>query len=95
MNNKKVYKGEWCISSSTPNRKERLKAHKEFETSDLKRMLDEGWEIKAVRPKRPRIKKELQPRQVVVTLGGTWTVKMTLEEYKQRGDGLKIVMKIY
>ena len=92
---KKIYKGEWCISSSTPNRKERLKAHKEFEASDLKKMLDEGWQVKAIKPKRPRIKKEVQPRQVVVTLGGNWTVKLSFEEYQKRGDGLKIVMKIY
>lgn len=58
MNNKKIYKGEWCISSSTPDRKERIKAHKEFEASDFKKMLDDGWQLKAVRPKRPRIKKE-------------------------------------
>ena len=86
-------KGEWVRSSSTPNRKERLAQHEEFLRSDLKRLLDEGFEV--VRPKRPRIKKEIQPRQVVVSLGGTWTVKLSFEEYKQRGDGLKIVMKIY
>ena len=42
-------KGIWVRSSSTPNRKERLQAHKEFEASDLKKMLDEGWEITTVK----------------------------------------------
>ena len=86
-----VYRGEWAgCSDLTERRKELLKAHEEFQ-----RMIDNGYQIKEARVKRPRIKKETQPRQVVVTLGGTWTVKMTLEEYKQRGDGLKIIMRIY
>lgn len=85
------YRGEWAgCSNFQERRRELLKAHEEFQ-----RMLDNGYQIKEVRVKRPRIKKETQPKQVVVTLGGTWTVKMTLEEYKQRGDGLKIVMRIY
>lgn len=87
----KVYRGEWAgCSDLTERRKELIKAHEEFQ-----RMLDNGYRIKEVRVKRPRIKKEVQPRQVVVTLGGTWTVTMTLDEYKKHGDGLKIVMKIY
>jgi len=45
-------------SSSTPKRSERLKTHEEFEASDFKRMLDEGWQAKATKSKRPRIKKE-------------------------------------
>lgn len=48
-------RGTWVRSSSTPNRAERLKAHMEFEASNLKRILDDGWQAK---PKRPRIKKE-------------------------------------
>jgi len=89
------YKGEWTRSSDTPSREERIKAHEEFEASELKRMLDDSWKVSGAKVKRPRIKKEIQPRQVVVTLGGNWTVKLSFEEYKQRGDGLKIVMKIY
>jgi hypothetical protein len=54
MEEKRI-KGTWVRSSSTPNRAERLKAHMEFEASDLKRMLDDGWQVKS---KRPRIKKE-------------------------------------
>ena len=85
------FTGEWAgCSNLNEKRQELLKAHEEFQ-----KMLDNGYQIKEARVKRPRIKKETQPRQVVVTLGGTWTVKMTLEEYKQRGEGLKIVMKIY
>ena len=88
---RKVYRGEWAgCSDLTERRKELLKAHEEFQ-----KMLDNGYQIKEARVRRPRIKKEAQPKQVVVTLGGTWTVKMTLEEYQKKGDGLKIVMKIY
>ena len=79
MNNKKIYKGEWCISSSTPNRKERLKAHKEFEASDFKKMLDESWQIKVTKPKRPRIKKE--SFKVIITCFGP--MKVTIEEYNK------------
>lgn len=81
MDNKKVYKGEWCISSSTPCRKERLRAHKEFEASDLKRMLDEGWEIRATKHKRPRIKKPAEPDFKIVMVFGK-PVKLTIQEYK-------------
>jgi hypothetical protein len=85
MNNKKVYKGEWCISSSTPCRKERLKTHKEFEASDLKRMLDRDWELKAVRPKRPRI--QHQGFKVIITCFGP--MKITIEEYNQHCKDFK------
>lgn len=86
-----VYRGEWAGCSDLADRKKELaKAHEEFQ-----RMLDNGYQIKEARVKRPRIKKETQPKQVVVTLGGNWTVKLSFEEYQKRGDGLKIVMKIY
>ena len=87
----KVYRGEWAgCSDLTERRRELTKAHEEFQ-----KMLDNGYQIKEARVKRPRIKKDVQPRQVVVTLGGEWTVKLSFEEYQKRGDGLKIVMKIY
>ena len=87
----KIYRGEWAgCSDLTEKRRELTKAHEEFQ-----RMLDNGYQIKEARVKRPRIKKDVQPRQVVVTLGGEWTVKLSFEEYQKRGDGLKIVMKIY
>ena len=76
---KKIYRGEWCISSSTPDRKERLKAHEEFEASDFKKMLDDGWQVKATKSKRPRIKKE--SFKVIITCFGP--MKITLEEYNE------------
>ena len=51
-------KGEWVRSSSTPNRSERLKAHEEFQVSELKEMLDKGWKVKSARVKRPRIQRK-------------------------------------
>ena len=90
MKQKVIYRGEWAgCSDLTERRKELSKAHEEFQ-----KLLDSGYQLKEAR-KRPRIKKERQPRQVVVALGGTWTVKLSFEEYQKRGDGLKIVMKIY
>ena len=63
-------KGEWLRSSATPNRSERLKAHEEFEASELKKMLDRGWKITAVRKsKRPRIQKEPAPKRIKVQAG--------------------------
>lgn len=87
MNNKKIYRGEWRTGSSTPKRSERLKAHKEFEASDFKKMLDEGWKIKAVRPKRPRIQK--QGFKVIITCFGN--IKVTIEEYNQHCKDFKII----
>ena len=64
------YRGEWVRSSSTPKRSERLKAHEEFETSDLKKMLDNDWKITDVRKsKRPRIHKEPTPKRIKVQAG--------------------------
>ena len=82
---KKIYRGEWCISSSTPDRKERLRAHKEFEASDFKKMLDDGWQVKATKSKRPRIKKE--SFKVIITCFGP--MKITLEEYNEHCRGFK------
>lgn len=66
------------------------KNHEEF----LK-MVENGFQIKSVRPKRPRIKEKKNPKAVVVTLGGEWTVTLSFDDYKKRGEGLKVVMKIY
>lgn len=67
---KQNIKGEWVRSSSTPSRAERLKAHEEFEASDLKRMLDNDWKIVDVRKsKRPRIHKEPTPKRIKVQAG--------------------------
>ena len=87
----KIYRGEWAgCSDLTEKRRELNKAHEEFQ-----RLLDNGYQIKEARVKRPRIQKETNPKKVVITLGGSWTVTMSFEEYKKHGDGLKIVMKIY
>lgn len=62
--------GEWVRSSSTPSRTERLKAHEEFEASELKKMLDNGWKITAARKsRRPRIYKEPIPKRIKVQAG--------------------------
>ena len=79
------------VGSSDPNRLNDLKEnHKLFEE-----MRDNGWEITSTRVRRPRIKNAVQPKAVVVTLGGEWTVTLSYADYQKRGDGLKIVMKIY
>ena len=82
------------IRVGSSNHTERMKELQENHKR-LQEMLDNGWKISSARVKRPRIKREETPRKVVVTLGGTWTVTMSFEEYQKRGDGLKIVMKIY
>lgn len=87
----KVYRGEWAgCSDLTERRKELNKAYEEFQ-----RMLDNGYQIKEAKVKRPRIKNAVQPKAVVVTLGGEWTVTLSYADYQKRGLGLKIVMKIY
>ena len=72
---KQTNHGEWVRSSSTPNRAERLKAHEEFEASELKKMLDNDWKITAVRKsRRPRIDKE--PKEPFKMFG---TIKVNFE----------------
>jgi len=85
-----IYRGEWAgCSDFNERRRELMRNH---ESEELKALIARGFKPKA---KRPRIKVAKNPRQVVVTLGGDWTLKLSFEEYKQRGDGLKVVMKIY
>ena len=74
---KQNIKGEWVRSSSTPSRAERLKAHEEFQMSELKKMLDEGWQVKEIKVKRPRIKKE--NFKIVMVFGKP--TKLTIQEY--------------
>lgn len=81
-------------SSSTPKRDERLKAHEEFEASDLKKMLDNGWQVKNVKVKRPRIQKPKTPKEVEVSIFGG-KIRMTFAEYQQHGAGLKVLMEIF
>lgn len=87
-------KGVWVRSSSTPERKERLKAHHEFEASDLKRMLDNDWEIREVKCKRQRIQKSKTPKEVIVSVFGG-KLKMTFTDYQLRGKGLTVLMEIF
>lgn len=95
----RTIKGEWQTRSDIPNRKERLAAHIEFEKSELKQRLDEGWKVESSRIKhrRPRIKTVKTPKQVVVSLGEVMAATITLswEDYQKHGTGLKIVMRIY
>lgn len=91
-NNKRV---EWAGCS---NYKERVmkarQAHDEFILSELKTMLDNNWKVKQVK-KRPRIQKPKTPKAVIVSLWGKWTLKLSWEEYCQRGRDLQVKIKIY
>ena len=73
------YKGEWARSSATPSRKERIKAHEEFEASELKRMLDDGWKASGAKVKRPRIKQE----KFKIVMVFNKPMKITIEEYNK------------
>ena len=50
-------------------------------------MLDEGWQVKVTKPKRPRIKKE--PFKVIITCFGP--MKITIEEYNQHCKDFKTI----
>lgn len=85
-------KGEWVRSSSTPSRSERLKAHEEFQMSELKKMLDEGWNITkaTVKHRRPRIKKE--KFKVIITCFGP--MKITIEEFNEHCKDFRTVQYV-
>ena len=76
---KQKIKGDWVGGSSVQSREERLKAHKEFEASEFKKMLDSGWDITKteVKHKRPRIKQD--GFKVVMIFNKP--MKLTLQEY--------------
>ena len=83
-------RGEWAGCSHLKEKREELsKAHEEF----LK-MLDNGFEIKEARVKRPRIQHTQQPKYVVTLVFGR-ELKMTIEDYNARGKGFKKVREIY
>ena len=85
------YRGEWVRSSSTPKRSERLKAHEEFEASDLKKMLDNDWKITAVRKSnRPRIHKEPIPKRIKVQAGFI-TITVEYADWVANGSVGKII----
>ena len=56
----------------------------------LEKLVDEGWKIAGA-----NVKRDEEPKQVVVTLGGAWKVTLSYDEYKQRGNGLKVILEIY
>lgn len=75
-------------SSDNAERMKELKTNHER----LQEMLANGWKVTSTRrAKRPRIKR---PKEVIVSLFGG-KVKMTFAEYKQYGDGLKVLMEIF
>lgn len=83
-------RSEWAGCSNFKERREELlKAHEEFQ-----KMIDNGFEIKEVKKKRPRISSPKTPKAVLVSiLGGK--VKMTFEEYQKRGQGFRVIMEIF
>ena len=107
---KNNYRGEWAGCSNFSQRVEELrKAHEDF--LKVKDLIDDDWKIKSAKRqsndgewkvesvkvhKRPRIKisKPKTPREVVVSIFGG-KVKMTFAEYKQHGDGMKVLMEIF
>lgn len=91
-NNKRV---EWAGCSDYNERVMKARqAHDEFILSELKTMLDNNWKVKQVK-KRPRIQKPPTPKAVIVSLWGKWTLKLSWEEYCQRGRDLQVKIKIY
>lgn len=76
-------------SDHTGRMKELRDNHRQFQE-----MLANGWRIESIRTKRPRITKPKTPKEVFVSIFGG-KVKMTFAEYKQHGDGLKVLMEIF
>ena len=71
-------KGAWVRSSATPNRTERMKAHEEFEASELKKRLDNDWKITSIKKSRPRIhKNKPNPKRVKIAISG-WEAMGTI-----------------
>lgn len=83
-------RSEWAGCSNFKERREELrKAHEEFQ-----KMIDNGFEIKDVKVKRPRIQKSKTPREVLVSIFGG-KVRMSFTEYQQRGQGFRVIMEIF
>ena len=71
-----IYRGQWAgCSDLTERRKELTKAHEEFQ-----KMLDNGFQLKEVKHKRSRIKKQVEPGFKIVMVFGK-PMKLTIEEY--------------
>ena len=59
-------------------------------------MLDEGWEIRATKLKRPRIQREKTPLKVEVSvMNGLVKVIVDFTEWQEHGSVGTIVKKIY
>ena len=83
------------LASCSPERWEALrKAHEEFEQSELKRRLDEGWKIRSARVKRPRIKP--QPRMVITLMMGK-EIQVDIKVFREKYEpyGFRIIQEIY
>ena len=69
-------------SSHNTERLAELKANRER----LQEMLASGWQVKEVKVKRPRIKKEPKPRKLVIAISG-WeslgTITVSFEDYER------------
>lgn len=85
---------QFAVRVGSSNHEERMKELRENH-EQFQKMLADGWKVTEAKVKRPRHKVIKQPKEVVVTLGGSWTLKMSFHDYQQRGEGLKIVMRIY
>ena len=85
-------RSEWAGCSNFKERREELrKAHEEFQ-----RLLDNGFKIKEVRVKRPRIQKEKTPHKVEVSvMNGLVKVIVDFTEWQEHGSVGTIVKKIY
>ena len=75
MEQSRKHRGEWAgCSDLEDRRKELLEAHKEF-----LEMLSNGWQVKDVKPRRQRIKRE--KFKVIITCFGP--MKITVEEFNK------------
>ena len=72
MEKNRKYRCQWAGCSDIKERTEKLlQAHEEF----LK-MQEQGWFIKEIKPKRPRIQRNRTPKQVIIKVFGC-EMKMT------------------
>lgn len=80
MINKNRKSAVWAGCSDFAQRVDQArKNHEDFQASDLKKMLDDGWELKGAKAthKRPRIQKE----NFKVVMVFNKPMKLTLQEY--------------
>ena len=85
---------QFAVRVGSSNHEERMKELKENH-EQLQKMLADGWQVTDAKVRRPRHKVIKQPKEVVVTLGGEWTLRMSFNDYQLRGSGLKVVMRMY